>query len=456
MRMKSSIDIDELLSRGVGEFIDPTGAFRKKLLENPEKIVIKFGVDPTRPDLHLGHAVVLRKLRQFQNLGCKVIFLVGDLTSSIGDPTGKSKIRPEISQEEIEKNMRTYLDQVGKILKTDESVFAWIRNSDWFVSINDVVAQDGVALTIDLEGQKVTTPPLPGDNILAKANAWASSRMQKGGIKNYSLINILAVLRRISHGRLIERDMFQERIKAGEPIFMHEMMYPVLQGIDSNVLGDIYGSCDLEVGGTDQHFNMLVGRNVMEMNGKQPQAVLSFKLLEGTDGKEKMSKSLDNYVGITDDPADMYGKILSIPDTSILHYFELCTYTPYPRLEEIKDELNSGTVNPKNLKMELARQIVAEYHGEAASKDAENDFVTKFQKKEIPDEIPEITGQGSLADILVSNNLVPSKSEFRRLIEGGAVTNLESGEKITDPAFVITETVTLKIGKMTFVRVKAL
>ncbi len=454
--MKQSIDIDELLSRGVGEFIDPTGSFRKKILENPEKVVIKFGVDPTRPDLHLGHAVVLRKLRQFQNLGCKVIFLVGDLTSSIGDPTGKSKIRPEISQETIEANMRTYLDQVGKILLTDPSVFSWIRNSDWFVSINDVVAQDGIPLTIDLNGQQVTTPPLPGDNILAKANAWASTRMQKGSIKNYSLINILAVLRRISHGRLIERDMFQDRIKAGEPIFMHEMMYPVLQGIDSNVLADIYGSCDLEVGGTDQHFNMLVGRDVMDMNGKEPQAVLSFKLLEGTDGKEKMSKSLDNYVGITDDPADMYGKILSIPDTSILHYFELCTYTPYARLDEIKEQLASGSVNPKNLKMELARQIVAEYHGEAASRDAENDFVTKFQKKEIPDEIPEIAGQGSLADILVANNLVPSKSEFRRLIEGGAVTNLESGEKITDPTYVVTETVTLKIGKMTFVRVKAI
>lgn len=452
--MKSSIDIDELLSRGVGEFIDPAGSFRKKLLENPEKVVIKFGVDPTRPDLHLGHAVVLRKLRQFQNLGCKVIFLVGDLTSSIGDPTGKSKIRPEISQEEIEKNMRTYLDQVGKILKTDEAVFSWIRNSDWFVSINDVVAQDGTVITIDIENNKVSTPPLPGDNILAKANAWASSRMQKGSIKNYSLINILAVLRRISHGRLIERDMFQDRIKAGEPIFMHEMMYPVLQGIDSNVLSDIYGSCDLEVGGTDQHFNMLVGRDVMDMNGKEPQAVLSFKLLEGTDGKEKMSKSLDNYVGITDEPADIYGKILSVPDTSILNYFELCTYTPYPRLEEIKQELQSGVVNPKNLKMELARQIVAEYHGEAASKDAENDFVTKFQKKEIPEEIPEIIGAGALADILVSSNLVSSKSEFRRLVEGGAITNLESGEKIVDSSFEVTETITLKIGKMTFVRIR--
>ena len=236
---------------------------------------------------------------------------------------------------------------------------------------------------------------------------------------------------------------------------MHEMMYPVLQGIDSSILASIYGSCDLEVGGTDQTFNMLMGRDVMRMNKQSEQAVLSFKLLEGTDGKEKMSKSLDNYVGITDEPSDMYGKILSVPDTSILNYFELCTYTPYERLEEIKQILNSGSMNPKDLKMELARQIVAEYHGEAASKKAEEDFITKFQKKEIPDDIKEISGEGTLADILVGQKIVPSKSEFRRLVEGGAVTNLETGEKITDTAFEVTESVTLKIGKMTFVRVKA-
>jgi tyrosyl-tRNA synthetase len=452
--MKGTVDIDDLLSRGVGEFIDPDGTFRKKLTEQPDQIVIKFGVDPTRPDLHIGHAVVLRKLRRFQDLGCKVVFLVGDLTSSIGDPTGKSKIRPEISQRDIEINMQTYLEQVGKVLKTDPSVFSWIRNSDWFVSINDVIGADGTQISIDVDGKEFLTPPLPGDNILAKANAWVSTRMQKGNIRNYSLIGILSILRKISHSRLIERDMFQERIKKGEPIFMHEMMYPVLQGIDSNVLHDIYGSCDLEVGGTDQHFNMLVGRDIMQMNNKTPQAVLSFKLLEGTDGSEKMSKSLDNYVGITDEPSDMYGKIMSIPDSSLGNYFELCTYTPLERVREIRMEIEEGSKNPRDIKMELAHQIVAEYHGIEAAKDAEADFVAKFQRKEIPDDIQEIEGSGLLVDVLLANNLIPSKSEFRRLVDGGAITILETKEKITDPAFTLSETLTLKIGKHTFIRIK--
>jgi tyrosyl-tRNA synthetase len=395
-------------------------------------------------------------------MGCKVIFLVGDYTTMIGDPTGKSKVRPEVDQLEVEKNMQTYLTQVSKILSTDPSVFSWIRNSDWYVDVADIMpgADSKTEMTFEREGQKNTYPVEP-NSFIGKAIIYENSRMQKTHLNQPSIIHsvtfsrVLGTLRRITHARLIERDMFKDRIESGQELYMHEMMYPVLQGIDSSVLATIYGSCDMEVGGTDQTFNMLMGRDVMKMNNQALQAVLSFKLLEGTDGKEKMSKSLDNYVGITDEPADMYGKILSIPDTSILNYFELCTYTPYERLEEIKQQLNSSEVNPKNLKMELARQIVAEYHGEAASKAAEEDFVTKFQKKEIPTDIPEISGRGPLSDLLVINGIVPSKSEFRRLIEGGAVTNLETGEKIIDAAFEVTETVTLKIGKLTFVKVLA-
>ena len=451
--MKSHVDLDELLSRGVGDLIDPTGAFRKKLQEEPEKIVIKFGVDVTRPDMHIGHAVVLRKLRKFQELGCKVVFLVGDYTTMIGDPTGKSKVRPEIDQKEVEKNMQTYLVQAGKILSTNPKVFSWIRNSDWFLNVTDIEPSAGIR--VNFNSLIVNPSSFVGKAVIFEETRMQKAELKKAQIQTVSLTRILATLRHITHARLIERDMFQQRIDNGQELFMHEMMYPVLQGIDSSILASIYGSCDLEVGGTDQTFNMLMGRDVMRMNKQSEQAVLSFKLLEGTDGKEKMSKSLDNYVGITDEPSDMYGKILSVPDTSILNYFELCTYTPYERLEEIKQILNSGSMNPKDLKMELARQIVAEYHGEAASKKAEEDFITKFQKKEIPDDIKEISGEGTLADILVGQKIVPSKSEFRRLVEGGAVTNLETGEKITDTAFEVTESVTLKIGKMTFVRVKA-
>jgi tyrosyl-tRNA synthetase len=454
--MEKEALVDEIVTRAVGGFIDPDGAFRKKLLTDPKKIIIKFGVDPTRPDLHLGHAVVLRKLRQLQDLGCKVVFLVGDITSSIGDPTGKSKIRPEISQAEINANMQTYLNQVGRILKTDADVFAWTRNSDWFVSINDIVGQEGTTISVSSNGQTLTSDPLPGDNILVKATAWVQTRMQKERLKNYTLINVLSVLRNISHSRLIDRDMFQERLKKNEPIFMHEMMYPVLQGIDSHAICDIFGACDLEIGGTDQYFNMLMGREVMQMGKQDPQAVMALKILEGTDGSEKMSKSLDNYIGVTDEPSDMYGKIMSIRDSSISNYFELCTYTPTERVAEIKQEVTEGKINPRDLKMDLARQIVSAYHGEGAATAAEADFIAKFQKKEIPDVIEEVTVPPGtlLADILLQKEIVPSKSEFRRLVDSGAVTDLDKGEKINDFQMTVTETITLKVGKHTFLRIK--
>ncbi len=449
--MKNMSVIDEILSRGVGGFIDPNGAFKKKLLESPDQVVIKFGVDPTRPDLHLGHAVVLRKLRQLQDLGCKVIFLVGDFTSLIGDPTGKSKVRPEISQQEMEANMKTYLEQVGKILNQDPRVFSWMRNSDWFLNVTDIEPSAG--MRVNFNSLIINPSSFVGKSVIFEETRMQKSVLKKQQIQTVSLTRVLSTLRHITHARLIERDMFQDRINNGQELYMHEMMYPVLQGIDSTLIASIYGACDLEVGGTDQTFNMLMGRDVMRLNKQPEQAVLSFKLLEGTDGKEKMSKSLDNYVGITDEPGDMYGKILSIPDTSILNYFELCTYTPYERLEEIKQSLNDTSVNPKDLKMELARQIVAEYHGEKAAAKAEQDFITKFQKKEIPDDIKEIKGSGPLVEILLKEEIVPSKSEFRRLVQGGAVTNLESGEKITDPAYEVTESVTLKIGKITFIKI---
>ncbi|MFA5751317.1 MAG: tyrosine--tRNA ligase [Candidatus Paceibacterota bacterium] len=448
--------IEEIFSRGIGSFVDPDGKFRKKLETNPEKVVIKLGVDPNRPDIHLGHAVVLRKLRQFQDIGCKVIFLIGDFTAQIGDPTGKSKIRPEVAYEEIKKNMKTYLDQIKLILRQDESVFAWINNMDWFISITDLVFDPSRKVVIkDAEGKSIT---VPSNTFVGKSAEYDIIQRQKlfsKEIVNITTRTFLSTLRHITHSQLIARDMFNERIKKGEELYMHEMMYPVLQGIDSYVLSKIFGSCDLEVGGTDQHFNMLMGRDIMKMNNVFPQAVLSFELLEGLDGKEKMSKSLNNYIGITDEPSDMYGKVMSLPDSLIGRYFELCTFTSLNDIKKIKEELKKGILHPKDAKMNLARQIVEIYHGRDKAEKAEEGFIKTFQKKEIPENICELKAQAGekLTDIIVREKIVSSKTEFRRLLDKGSVTNLKTGEKIKDAHFVPQEEEEFRIGKKRFIKI---
>lgn len=404
---------------------------RAKLQKDPTKVVIKYGVDPTRPDIHLGHAVCLRKLREFQDLGCRVVFLIGDLTAQIGDPTGKSKIRPEVDQAAVEHNVRTYLDQAGKILLTDPAHFAWIRNSDWFVSVTDIIAANGADFTITQTSKatgksgeiKIRFEP---NSTVAKAVVWEKTRMQlthnKKNIKNYTFLNILSILRKITLARLSERDMFQERIKKNEPVFMHEMLYPVIQGIDSSVLADIFGSCDLELGGTDQHFNMLMGREIMELNKKSPQAVITLPILEGTDGKEKMSKSADNYIGIAESPTDIYGKTMRIPDALITKWVELCTELP---VEDFEKRLKKKE-NPRDLKADLAQELVRIYHGlEAAAKaPVEFDRIFKSGGSGQPDEISEIKieeGSWNVIELLLAAKLVTSKSEARRLIEQGGV-----------------------------------
>src|SRR3989344_3353304 len=296
-------DVEEVLSRSVSTFVDPQGAFKDKLLKKingqyKKDIVIKLGVDPSRPDIHFGHAVVLRKLRQFQDMGCKVVFLVGDFTARIGDPSGKSKIRPEIEQAEVDHNAKTYIEQVGKILRTEPSIFSWIRNSDWFTNITDLNLPDNYKVDMDVTVKgKTTKIEITPNSFVGKAVVFEQTRMQVRDL------------------HLIDRDMFQERIKSGGELYMHEMMYPILQGIDSFVLSQIYGSCDLEIGGNDQTFNMLMGRDIMKANKTEEQAVLSLEILPGLDGKEKMSKSLNNYITITDSPSEMFGKIMSIPDS---------------------------------------------------------------------------------------------------------------------------------------------
>lgn len=452
--------IDEVLSRGVGEFIDPNDAFRTKLVakakgEYGKDIIVKLGVDPTRPDIHLGHAVILRKLRMLQDLGCKVIFLIGDFTAQIGDPTGKSKVRPEVDQREVEANMQTYLEQVGKILLVDKAVFSWIRNSDWYQNVTDIEPKPGSLV-------RFRTTLVNPNSFVGKAILFDETRMQKTHLKNphvvnVSLKNLLSVLRKITHARLIERDMFKDRLGRGEELYMHEMLYPVLQGVDSHVLHLVYGSCDLEIGGTDQTFNMLVGRDVMKMNDQEPQSVLSVKLLEGTDGSEKMSKSLDNYISVIDEPFDMFGKVMSVPDKSLVNYYELCTYTPRERVAEIAKEIEGGSVNPRDIKMELAEQIVTLYHGSEASRTAKEGFVSTFSKGGVPENVEQVTVKKGkhLSDVLSENGIVSSKSEWRRLVDEGAVKDMEKDEAITDPFYEVNGNLTVKVGKRRFLKITA-
>lgn len=460
-------EIEELFSRGVIEFIDPDGRFKEKILrkakgEHKEDIIIKFGVDPTRPDIHLGHAVIFRKLRKFQDIGCKVVFLVGDYTAQIGDPTGRSKVRPEIEQKEIEANMKTYLDQVGKILLTDKKSFSWIRNSDWFTAITDFELPKGdkVKMSIEKEGKK-TDIDFDANSFVGKAVIFEKTRMQptisgfKNAISVITLKSLLWTLKHITHSRLIERDMFQERIKSGKELFMHEMLYPVLQGIDSFVLSEIYGNCDLEIGGTDQTFNMLMGRDIMKLNKKGPQAIMSLKLLEGTDGKEKMSKSLDNYIAIADAPNDMYGKIMSLPDSSIVNYFNLCTYAPQEEIKKIENDLKKGKTNPKDIKMRLAREIVVIYRGEDKAKQAEQNFTETFSRGGLPENLEEaIVSKGTnLGKILLDNKVVKSNTEWRRLVSEGAVSNAETGDKINSFDFSVVSNIIIKVGKRRFLKI---
>ncbi|MEA1929536.1 MAG: tyrosine--tRNA ligase [Patescibacteria group bacterium] len=453
--------IDQIFDRGVAELIDPGDKFKEKIIAKAsgnysDEIIIKFGVDPTRPDIHLGHAVVFRKLRELQDLGCKVVFLIGDFTAQIGDPSGKSKVRPELAQAEVEANMKTFVEQAGKILLTEKHNYAWITNSSWFYSVTDLVFDSKVTVEIKSGDSKVS---VPANSFVGKAAGYERINLQKNFTKN--VVNItfrgfLSTLRGVTHGQLVQRDFFQDRIKKGEELYMNEMMYPVLQGIDSHAIAKVFGSCDLEIGGTDQTFNMLMGRDVMKMNKQEPQAVFALELLSGLDGDEKMSKSSDNYIAITDDPKTMYGKTMSLPDNFIVDYFRLCTYTPLAEVEKINKQLSSDDTNPRDIKMRLAREIIAIYHGDAAAQEAEESFVDTFSKKNIPDDLLEVEAKEGekLADVLLRGELVKSKSDFRRLLEEGALHDLDAGETLTDLDATVKDSWRLKIGKRRFLVIK--
>ena len=372
----------------------------KSVLEN-QPLKIKLGLDPSAPDVHLGHTVVLKKLRQFQDNGHIIQLLIGDFTGKIGDPTGKSIARKPLTDEEVKHNAKTYFEQFGKVMNMDEVELHY--NSEWLSKLNfeDVIQLAG----------------------------------------------------KITVARLMERDDFEERIALGKPISLHEFFYPLMQGYDSVVL-----ECDIELGGTDQHFNILMGRHFQEKFGKEKQVAMLMPLLEGLDGVEKMSKSKKNYIGIDESPQEMYGKAMSIPDELMNKYFELVTDFSPVQLEALKKDIESGEFHPRDAKMLLGKTIVKIYHGTEAAEKAEQQFISVFQKGAVPDEMPVVEWKGNLEvpvlDFLVELNLLSSKSEARRMIENRGVKI--NGDKIEDTELrvSITEGLVVQVGKRKFVKIK--
>lgn len=387
--------IQKILGRGVEEVI-----VREHLdndLRKGAPLRIKLGADPTAPDLHLGHAVVLRKLREFQELGHTVVFLIGDYTALIGDPSGKSKARPALESKEIASNAKTYFKQVGKILDLKKTEVHY--NSEWF--------------------------------------------------KKMSVADLIRLASQVSTQRTLERDDFTNRMKEGVEIAQHELLYPLMQAYDSVVI-----KASVEIGGTDQKFNMIAGRSLQRKMGMDEQDVITCPLLIGLDGEKKMSKSLGNYIGLTDVPADMYGKVMSIPDKLIIHYFELATELPREEIEKLKPELKS---NPRDLKALLAREIVTLYHGSKESKKAEEAFTRTFKNRETPEDVNEAkVGASSMnvLELLVATKLTASKSEARRVVEqGGLKVNGTVIKDINAKVDIKKDGTLLQKGPRTFLKV---
>jgi tyrosyl-tRNA synthetase len=393
----------DLIRRGAVEII-PEEELVKKIdnsIKSGTPLNVKLGCDPSRPDLHLGHAVVLRKLAQFQQLGHQAILIIGDFTGMIGDPSGRNSTRPALSLEQTRINGETYLQQASKILDREKTKIVY--NSEW--------------------------------------------------LSKMSFEDVIKLASKYTVARMLERDDFTKRLKAGEPISMHEILYPLAQAMDSVAI-----QSDVELGGTDQKFNLLVGRDIQREFGLEPQVILTMPLLVGTDGVEKMSKSYDNYIGISDTPQQIYGRTLSIPDSLIYSYFELATDISKEKLEEVKSFLADPTKNPRDLKRELARTLVTKYHNEQAAKEAEEEFDKIFIKKEIPDDIEEIfidnKNEINILDLIVFVKFATSKGEAKRLVQQGGV--YIDGERITDSQSIIkiNKDLILKVGKRKFVKLK--
>ena len=393
----------DVIKRGVSEIIPETELVRK--LENSirqkKPLNVKLGCDPSRPDLHLGHSVVLRKLRQFQDLGHQAILIVGDFTGMIGDPSGRSKTRPSLSLEETRRNGQSYFDQATKILSA--SKVRMVYNSEWLAPM--------------------------------------------------SFADVIRLASKYTVARMLERDDFTIRHKAGEPIAVHEFLYPLAQAMDSVAI-----DADVELGGTDQKFNLLVGRDIQREFGKEPQVTVTLPILVGTDGTEKMSKSLDNYIGLSESPKEMYGKTLSIPDSQIYNYFLLATDVPPSELAEIKKSLEAKSVNPRDIKRRLARRFVGMYHTAEQAIAAEQEFDRIFVKKDVPDDVEEFSypiasNAVGILQLLVDTKLAASKGEARRLVEQGGVTI--DGMKVADIGAIVEldQPALVKVGRRRFLKI---
>ncbi len=393
------------LTKGTEEVL-LEGELREKLTKARKaerQLTVKVGFDPTAPDLHLGHTVLLRKMRHFQDLGHRVVFLIGDFTGLIGDPTGRSKTRPALTRDQILENAETYKNQVFRILDPETTVVDF--NSRWLETLS---SQEWIRLCA-----------------------------------KYTV------------ARMLERDDFSKRLEAGQPISIHELLYPLMQAYDS-----VFLEADIELGGTDQRFNLLVGRDIQREYGQSPQVLLMTPILEGLDGKEKMSKSLGNYIGIQEPAEDMYGKLMSISDELMWRYFELLTDLSYDQIAQLKAEVEEGKRHPMATKQDLASRITRDFHTEDELKLARERFDRVFRQREEPEEvasfnIPDPGASIQLADLIVRASLAPSKSEARRLIQQGGVSI--NGEKFSQPILPIDDRLKqgflLRVGKLKFARI---
>jgi len=387
-----------LIRRGADEIIPEEGLV--ELLKSGRPLKIKAGFDPTAPDLHLGHTVLINKLHQFQELGHEILFLIGDFTGMIGDPTGKSTTRPALTQTQVDKNARSYQEQIFKILDPDKTKIVF--NSAWMGKMS-------AADMIQLAGKHTVA-------------------------------------------RMLERDDFHKRYTGGMPIAIHEFLYPLVQGYDSVAM-----QADVELGGTDQKFNLLMGRELQRQYGQDPQAIITMPILEGLDGVQKMSKSLNNYIGINDQPGEMFGKIMSISDDIMWRYFELLSFQPMDVIDGWRQEVEQG-LNPRDVKFRLAGEIVARFHSQSAAEAAQQEFIDRFRKGAMPEDIPEVTlhRDGSvlpIANLLKDAGLTQSTSDALRMIRQGAVKI--DGEKISDTKLEIKagSTHIYQVGKRRFARV---
>ena len=399
--MISAAEQFRLISRGVADLL-PEDEFKKKLekaVATNTPLIIKLGLDPTAPDIHLGHTVVLRKLKLFQDFGHKVIILIGDFTARIGDPTGKSVTRPPLTEEQVITNAKTYQEQIFKVLDAEKTEVRF--NSEWLSKLD--------------------------------------------------FADVLKLASKYTVARMLERDDFHKRYTEGRPISIHEFMYPLMQGYDSIAL-----KADVEFGGTDQTFNLLMGRHLQGEEGMPEQTIITMPILEGLDGIQKMSKSLGNYIGISEAPSEMYGKAMSIPDELMMRYFMLVTDMSIEEQEQLAKDLESGAEHPRDVKMKLAHTIVRLYHGEEAANFGQDEFVRVFQKHAMPTDIPEykvaITKEPVFVPQLLSDaGLTASNGEARRSIKAGAFKI--DGEKCNEEHIVLKDGMVLQVGKRKFIKI---